>query len=221
MDSYCIIGDIAGHKDELDILLDKMPEGYILAVGDLVDRGPKSREVIEFFMDLESQGKGDSLFGNHEQMMLDHFRNLGIYQPGNWIYNGGGKTLESFNYQVPEEVLDFISRRPLYKKIQLEDQEVVVSHSFVHPLLELEEAVDLAKSNIPYSHPDFDNSIIWNREHPIRKDYLQIVGHNSQFGLREWHDRKGTYAICLDDSRHKKLTGIHLPSMEVYQVDYL
>ena len=220
-ESYCVIGDIAGRFDELQLLLDKMPEGYILAVGDLCDRGPKSREVIEFFIDLESQDKGDSIFGNHEHLMLDHFCHLNIYQPNNWIYNGGGKTLESFNHRVPEEVVDWISRRPLYKKIQLEDQEVVISHSFVHPDLNLEEAVKIAKKVIPWNHPDFDRSIIWNREYPIRRDYLQIVGHNSQMKLRQFNDDKGLYAINLDDSANKKLTGLHLPSMEVFQQEYL
>lgn len=219
---YNIIGDIASRYTELMLLLKKMPKGYIVAVGDLVDRGSQAKETIEFFMSLESQGKGTSLMGNHEHMMLDYCLNSGCYQHGIWLYNGGQATLDSFSGYIPEEVLDWISRRPYYKKIQLENQEVVISHSFVHPYLELKEAVEIAKSNIPSYHPDFDNSIIWNRKYPIQRNYLQIVGHNSPMKLREFKD-KGTFAICLDDSRNKKLTGLHLKSdgsYEVSQVGY-
>jgi hypothetical protein len=27
------------------------------------------------------------------------------------------------------------------------------------------------------------------------------------------------FALCLDDSQHDRLTGLHLPSMEIYQVE--
>ena len=65
-----IIGDIAGRYDELMLLLAKMPEAdLIVSVGDMVDRGPKSKEVIEFFM---TNPKAYAIYGNHESMMYEH-----------------------------------------------------------------------------------------------------------------------------------------------------
>lgn len=45
-----IIADVAGRFDELMELLGKMPAASLtLGVGDLVDRGPKSRQVIDVY----------------------------------------------------------------------------------------------------------------------------------------------------------------------------
>ena len=46
-----IIGDIAGEFDALIELVKRMPDEDILLVGDLVDRGPKSLQVIEWAID--------------------------------------------------------------------------------------------------------------------------------------------------------------------------
>jgi hypothetical protein len=64
-----------------------------------------------------------------------------------------------------------------------------------------------------------DYSIIWNRGKPIRTDKynIQIAGHNSQFGYKEFGDDDGVFAYCIDTSREDVLTGIHIPSFTVYQ----
>jgi len=50
---FIVIGDIHGCFDEFMALLNQcgwMPSNYLISVGDLVDRGPKSREVVEWFL---------------------------------------------------------------------------------------------------------------------------------------------------------------------------
>jgi serine/threonine protein phosphatase 1 len=62
-----IIGDIHGCYDELRDLLDKSgigAEDEILALGDIVDRGPCSPEVLQFF---RSRSTARSVMGNHER----------------------------------------------------------------------------------------------------------------------------------------------------------
>ena len=63
-----VIGDIHGCYDELIALLQKCSYNpatdHILAVGDLIDRGPKDTEVIQFFMADPKRRR--SLLGNHE-----------------------------------------------------------------------------------------------------------------------------------------------------------
>ena len=62
-----IISDIAGNYKTLMALLEKMPQDEeIISVGDMVDRGPRSKEVIEFFMNNEN---ATAIMGNHEHMM--------------------------------------------------------------------------------------------------------------------------------------------------------
>ena len=61
-----VIGDIHGCYDELILLLKKLnftDADELICVGDLVDRGPKSQEVVEFFLKTPN---AFSLLGNHE-----------------------------------------------------------------------------------------------------------------------------------------------------------
>ena len=65
-----VIGDVHGHYDTLVALLDSISpttndEVYFL--GDLIDRGPKSAQVV----DLVMRNQFKCLRGNHEEMMLD------------------------------------------------------------------------------------------------------------------------------------------------------
>lgn len=71
-----VIGDIHGCWAELQALLDKAgpaAEDLILAVGDLVNRGPDSPRVLAFFRDTPNAA---SLRGNHEERHLEAQRNL-------------------------------------------------------------------------------------------------------------------------------------------------
>jgi len=74
-----IVGDIHGCYAELCDLLDQAglsPDDEIIAIGDLVDRGPESPQVLDFF---RRQPNARSLMGNHERK---HVRSLaGELQP--------------------------------------------------------------------------------------------------------------------------------------------
>lgn len=203
-----IIGDIAGNFETLMALLKKMPDEEVLSVGDMIDRGPKSKEVIEWFMK-----NGKALLGNHEHMMLDSLRHTGFYQESTWLANGAKATLNSFGFHIPDEVVKWVSKLPLYKKMD----GVLISHSFVAPGSTLEQACVV---DTHWSRSDYN--IIWNRTAPQRMDdIVQIAGHNSQFGLEHFSDQFGKYAICIDASQDKVLVGINWPSMRIYQQPYI
>jgi len=73
---YDIIGDIHGHADELEDLLEKI--GYssdgtrhpkrrrLIFLGDFIDRGPKNRRVIEIVRKLVRTDLAFAVMGNHE-----------------------------------------------------------------------------------------------------------------------------------------------------------
>jgi serine/threonine protein phosphatase 1 len=67
-----LIGDIQGKYRTLLALLKQMPDDDPVSVGDMIDRGPHSMEVLEFF-----RNHGKALLGNHEHMMLDYFCDSG------------------------------------------------------------------------------------------------------------------------------------------------
>lgn len=214
-----IIADVAGEYKALLALVKKMPQGEYISLGDMVDRGPDSDRVVEWFMK-----NGKAILGNHEHMMLDFCRGSRYYDNDTWLWNGGVKTLKAYDpfeqkgYKdgiVPEHVLKWIEGLPLHMVVD----GCLLSHSFIQPGMTLEESTKFGKGIWEVG----ESRIIWNRREPVRRpEYrLQICGHNSQFGLRRWADEQGEYAICLDDSRKKVLTGLHLPTMQIYQQEYI
>jgi len=74
-----VVGDIHGCYQEFCRLEDRIQrrtrklglEPYILSVGDLVDRGPGSCQVIDHFMKGTRRGTHFAVAGNHEAMMLE------------------------------------------------------------------------------------------------------------------------------------------------------
>ncbi|HEV2880656.1 MAG TPA: metallophosphoesterase [Pyrinomonadaceae bacterium] len=69
-----VIGDIHGCYEELLALLDKVQAGAsdrIVAVGDLIVKGERNREVLELFM---SDARFSSVLGNHDRAILRYWR---------------------------------------------------------------------------------------------------------------------------------------------------
>ncbi len=92
----CVIGDVHGRRDLLGRLLSRVdaeaPDAHIVMVGDLVDRGPDSRGVIDL---LAARPAITVLRGNHEDMLL-RFLDAPAQEGPRWLYNGGVQTCESF-----------------------------------------------------------------------------------------------------------------------------
>ena len=200
---YNVISDIAGNFKALQALLAKMPDGQVLSVGDMIDRGPRSREVVDFFMG----GGGEALRGNHEDFCLQYHCPTGRYAHDDWAWNGGTATIDSFGGTVPGTVLEWMSGLPLYKELSLDGKLYFVSHAFIR----------WDKDGLDGR----EETLLWNRSIPIENNRyaLQICGHNSQFGLRWWGNP--AYGVCIDTSRNKVLTGINLPSGKIYEQEYI
>lgn len=117
---YFPIGDIHGAYDPMKRLYDKIVQeiangidpafgGTIVFMGDYVDRGPDSKKVLDFLMNLEDfEVNGNPvrhviLMGNHEEMMCQAYRypNQGPMLRM-WEANGGVETLESFGVTKEE-----------------------------------------------------------------------------------------------------------------------
>lgn len=80
-EGFDFIGDIHGHADALEKLLEKMgyhPSGAAWAhphkmaffLGDLIDRGPRIRRTLELVRAMVSSGSARCLMGNHEYNAL-------------------------------------------------------------------------------------------------------------------------------------------------------
>ena len=92
------VGDIHGCLDKLVPLLNmiKINPGrdLLVFIGDYIDRGDHSREVVDYLVDLKLRlPESVFLLGNHEQMFLEYIdgRNTDAF-----LYNGGEKTLRGY-----------------------------------------------------------------------------------------------------------------------------
>lgn len=80
-------------------------EDQIYFVGDLIDRGPRSREVLEYIIGLIWQGyKIYAVRGNHEDLLLNAIKDESFLLA--WFNNGAEETLRSF--EIPENLFDDI-----------------------------------------------------------------------------------------------------------------
>jgi serine/threonine protein phosphatase 1 len=74
--SHYVIGDIHGCADELRCLIDQLPlrgGDQLVFLGDYIDRGPASMEVVSFLLSLRQKfDRVDFIFlkGNHQDMRL-------------------------------------------------------------------------------------------------------------------------------------------------------
>jgi serine/threonine protein phosphatase 1 len=133
------IGDIHGCLAQLKELLghveDHAPSGHVVFIGDYIDRGPKSRGVLDLVMagPRKEGWRWTALKGNHEDMMVRAHQNRG-YDEIIWIDNGGRETMASFDGYVPPQVLSWCAHRPL---IHVDEHRIFV-HAGVDETLPLD-----------------------------------------------------------------------------------
>ncbi len=106
MEKIFVIGDIHGCHQSLLNLLDNInpdPEfDCLLFLGDYIDRGPASRQVVGEILGLRKKMKHlITLMGNHEQMLL---RFLAGQDQEFYLQMGGLSTLESYGITPPYDV---------------------------------------------------------------------------------------------------------------------
>nr|WP_261779889.1 metallophosphoesterase family protein [Paenibacillus xylanexedens] len=96
----CIISDIHGCYDEFNALLRQvhvdLNQDELILLGDYVDRGPKSRQVVEQIMELREKHGVVVIKGNHDAMMVKALMNDVEEYDLHWIRNGGLQTLGSY-----------------------------------------------------------------------------------------------------------------------------
>lgn len=109
-----VIGDIHGRVDLLDELLERIADDEsqrgakrrcLLFLGDYIDRGPASREVVDRLLNdpLPTFHKV-FLLGNHEQVML-RYLNGDLRVARHWLQKGGMQAVSSYGLDVALESL--------------------------------------------------------------------------------------------------------------------
>ncbi|MEL6466537.1 MAG: metallophosphoesterase [Pseudomonadota bacterium] len=94
-----VIGDLHGRADLLQRFFESKPAHPVICVGDYVDRGGQSAQVLRM---LQARPEVTCLSGNHEEMMLD-FLDQPDTAGARWLRYGGVQTLDSFGITSPTD----------------------------------------------------------------------------------------------------------------------
>ncbi len=201
-----MVGDVHGCDVALDLLLDRIEltsDDRIVLLGDVVDRGPHSRQVVEMLLDLSQSCRFNLVMGNHEEMLLDAVRDPRL--AGFWLECGGAAALESYGGRlgnIPDAHLDFLASASPYGETETD--------VLVHANLEPDVPLDLQTSDW----------LRWQkltgREQPHSSGKRVICGHTEMPGgvprvVDGW--------VMLDTAAYRGgfLTALELASGELWQ----
>ncbi|MCA9056431.1 MAG: serine/threonine protein phosphatase, partial [Planctomycetaceae bacterium] len=164
------IGDIHGCQVALETLLEAVApaaDDRFVILGDVIDRGPGTRQVIDRLLTLRTECRVVHLMGNHEEMFLDALGG-GSWQQS-WLSYGGLQMLESYGgtvADIPSDHLDFIRGGKDYFET---DTEIFV-HGFLRP-------------QVPVDH-EHSQWLRWSRFEPTGQPHASgkrvICGHTAQ-----------------------------------------
>ena len=209
MKNYWFIGDIHGEIGLLEKLLEailKYDPQQITFVGDYIDRGPYSREVVDRIMSLEVPVA--CLMGNHELMMLSAIEDSALgYNPMElWYRNGGEATLQSFGFpgffsfqtQMEDRYLQFF-RSLLMSHITEPGTglRILATHAGVSPFIPVAEQLLLKdyqdlRQYVLNRELDMEESFLWTREGffsssaKLWKGYVVVHGHTPTLKLKRF-----------------------------------
>ena len=240
---HYIIGDVHGEYKTLMALVKKLPkDAELVFVGDLVDKGSQSKEVIEFIR----QNAYQSVKGNHESSVIEagkriiaYFNNEGSYEEimENWTNN---RLATFLSYGLVEEMEDgylkfindekaiekflddsaWMENLPYYLELDCKhasDKQVVVSHSNISQIWDIRH--DILKKDF------FEHTVQWTRDNKTvaNRGIFNIYGHTPQkYGLCIEKDY-----VCVDTGccyyereEYGRLTAYCVESAEVFVVKH-
>ena len=207
-----VIGDIHGCSDQFKELIDRLPlkpGARLVFIGDFIDRGPDSREVINTVIELQQRFEVHALMGNHESSLLEFLANPSSTLAARFLFNGGTATLQSYSdapgrFGFPTEHLDFIKTL----NVAAESEQ----YFFVHAGL----------PNVKISDLKFKkhrNDLLWIRDSFLASSFnwekRVVHGHTPRAQVEVFPGRINIDTGCVYDNL---LTALHLPSMKLYQV---
>jgi len=230
--SIAIIGDVHGDYYRLMRminLLHRKQIDEIFSVGDLIDRGPESKQVV----DLCIAENIKTCMGNHEEWMInylkdhkispDYFSNAWGTKPTFISYgctsSNPNVILKDLLSNVPDDHVQFYKSLQAVMKITLEDQIYWVTHSGISPQavdLEDDALIDYLYRSSPwnfyFSFPNLKEGKLYNF-----KNGCQVFGHQivqKPIVTDKW--------IALDTGCGTcppwKLSAVILPEREVIQI---
>jgi serine/threonine protein phosphatase 1 len=213
-----VIGDVHGEVNKLREALAEATElsCQIILVGDYINRGPSSKEVLELLFEAKkSMGKRLTMIrGNHEVAILEY---LLTGDASKFLAHGGLTTVRSYYPDPPHDVLDAFRRNYPSSHLALlmetvpyfEDRQTLVSHCGINPQDPKSRSLpDMCLGSFPS---------IFSEPSPAASEKLVVCGHYVQRTGRPYVSAK---LICLDTGcgtdPDAPLTAVLLPDRTFY-----
>lgn len=135
------VGDVHGRADKLQALLadSRLADRMLVFLGDLVNRGPDSRVVLDCVCGLVAAGRAQALLGNHDRSFLRYLA-TGDFLP--FAVAGGLPTIRSYVSEARGDVYRQVLGAVPTSHVRLlegaalcwEDSNVVLSHAGISPM---------------------------------------------------------------------------------------
>lgn len=228
---FDIIGDVHGCADELEMLLGDL--GYAVAwsgkdvtvtppagrraifVGDLVDRGPRSPDVLRIARHMVEAGTALAVVGNHDDKLKRHLDGKAVK-----VSHGLAETIEQLSAEPPEFATDMRAWLDgLISHYVLDDGKLVVAHAGVKEEMQ-GRASGAVRSFCMYGETtgeidEFGLPVRWDWAADYKGRAKVIYGHTP---VLEANWVNGTLCIDTGCVFGGKLTALRYPEMDLVSV---
>jgi serine/threonine protein phosphatase 1 len=181
-----VIGDIHGCAELLDKLLAKLEALPVLVMGDLVDRGPDSKGVLDRLVARGAKG----VHGNHEEWFLSWADQQGFDPYALQPIMGGRMTLRSYGItsvlpreieaeasRVPREHVEFVRSLPVVLDLEVQGTPYYLVHAGLPALPVLAEVPPEAR--VPLLAERRPDLLLWRKTDP---DQMPAAGRTIVMG---------------------------------------
>ena len=134
---YYVVADVHGYYTHLMRALtdagffSETEPCKLIVCGDLLDRGPEARELIEFMLQLLAEDRLIYVLGNHEELLVQCLQEIsrgGVHRIASGMTPHTGnmtwdtllqisEMIENDAYRFPNELVSRVSQSPLYQKL--------------------------------------------------------------------------------------------------------
>lgn len=204
------IGDVHGCSAALDAVvaaIEPTRDDTLVLLGDLVDRGPDSRGVLDSVLELRRRCRVITIRGNHDEMMLAS--RVDPRALAAWLQMGGDAALESYGVLHPMDI------PPAHLELLrgCVDLHETDRHFFAHGSYDPRRALD----DQPWAEVRWA-SIRDDPPGPHRSGKTAVLGHTAQ---RDHRILDLGHLICIDTRCHGGgwLTALEVATGRTWQAD--
>lgn len=191
---YCC-SDLHGCYDRYRQLLaeiDLRDEDTLFVLGDVVDRGPQTMELL---LDMMERFNVIPILGNHEYMAIQVLGGLlkevteenlpgfgdTVEQLSHWVNDGGRETLTAFqrlDREQQDAVLDYLTEFSLYEELEVGGRSFVLVHAGLMHFSEGRPLEDYAPHELIFEQADYGRRYFSRRTLVTGHTPTRLIGEN-------------------------------------------